>query len=203
MRRERHPTREMLMDFVDEDLSSPEAGEIESHLAECALCRGYVESLKRTLGVLAADCVPEPADTYFTYLAGRARQRSRSGRRRFVLGFVPGLAAATAVVFLMWWLAATPVSPVDSVDVILAEMTTGQIVEAVSDDPLAEGLLGRVSGAGLEEIDAYLEKTESIFGLFHNMSDAEKARFAAYLEGSMRDDSETSDLTVDSAWKEC
>lgn len=203
MSRENHPTQDRLIDFVDGELTADGARRIESHLDECTACRAYVESLMRTLGVLKVDSVPEPPETYFAYLAGRARQRSRSGRKRLVLGFLPGLAAATAVVLLMWWLAGTAVYPVDSVDVILAEMTTGEIVETVSRDPLAESLIFGASGPGLEEIETYLEETESLFGLFDNMSDEEKARFAAYLEGSMKEEGETSSLEIGPVRKEC
>jgi anti-sigma factor RsiW len=191
------------MDLVDGELAPDTAREIETHLAGCETCWSYVESLKSTLVALDNDSVPEPPEAYFAYLSGRARQRAHAGRKRRVLTFAPGLAAAAAVVALMWWITGVQFPPVDSVDIIMTDMTTAGLVEAVSTDPYAESLIVGSSEAGLDEIRAYLEETESIHDLLETMSDAEKARFIAYLEGSMAEDGKTSGLATGSVRKEC
>ena len=203
MNKKGHPEQDQLVDFVEGELEPAEALDIQAHLDECAGCREYVDSLRRTFVALEADLVPEPPEAYFAYLAARAKQRARKGRRRSVLSLAPGLAAAVAVVVLMWWLAGGPLAPVDSVDIIMADMTTGEIVETISTDPYAAGLLVGDSERSLVEIEAYLLETENIYDLLSGMDDTEKERFTAYLKGSMPEDGATSGLMTGSARKEC
>jgi hypothetical protein len=198
-----HPSRDRLMDFVDGELDEAGVGEIRAHLAGCETCRAYVESLKLTLRALEVETVPEPPEAYFAFLAGRARQRAGSGRTRLVFKLAPGLAAAAVVVALMWRITGTPVAPVDSVDIIMAEMTTGEIVETLAADPYVGSLLIGDSEADLDEIDSYLKETESVYGLLDAMSEAERARFMAYLKGSMVDDDEISGPATGSSRKGC
>jgi anti-sigma factor RsiW len=203
MNKDQHPRHDELIDFAEGDLEQAEARRIESHLAVCVACRTYVKSLRGTFSALEMDRVPEPPEAYFAYLAGRARHRAGRGRRRFVLSFAPGLAAATAVVLLMWWLSGARISPVDSVDIIMADMTTGEIVETVSTDPYAASLLVGDSEDRLTEIETYLLETESIYDLLDSMSETEKENFMAYLKRSMPEDGKTSGHLTGFTRKEC
>jgi hypothetical protein len=203
MNNETHPERDRLIDFAEGDLPPAAAREVESHIAGCTACRAYLESLRRTLAALEIDGVPEPPEAFFAYLGGRARARASGRRKRLALALAPGLAAAGAVVVLMWYLATGTVSPVDSVDIIMADMTTGEIVEALATDPYAESMLVEDSDPSWSEIETYLLETESINDLLDGMSDAEKEHFMAYLKGAMTGDGETSGLFTGRAWKEC
>jgi hypothetical protein len=188
---------------VDGELAGVQAREVGDHLAACETCRAYVESLKHTLTLLETDTVPEPSEAYFAFLAGRARQRARAGRTRLVFRFAPGLAAAAATVLLMWWIAGTPASPVDGLDIIMAEMTTGEIVETLSTDPYVGSMIIEASQTSLDEIDDYLRDTETIYDLLDSMSDDEKTRFTTYLKGLIGRDGKTSGLVTGSLRKEC
>ena len=203
MNRGHHPTQDGLMDFVEGDLLPGQAREIEEHLAGCETCRAYVESLRRTITLLEGDSIPEPSEAFLAFLAGRARQQARSDRRGMIFRFAPGLAAAVASVLLMWWLAGTPISSVDGIDIIMAEMTTGEIVKTVSDDPDVGSLIIEASRTDLDEIDDYLQGTESIYDLLDSMSEDEQNRFMVYLKESMAPEGETSGLVTGSARKGC
>jgi hypothetical protein len=203
MKHENHPEHDSLIDFIEGDLPSERAREIEAHVAGCEACRAYVTSLQHTFSAFEADRVPEPPEAFFAYLAGRAMARASRSRRRLAFKFIPGLAAAAAAVVLMWWLAGPSTLPVDSVDIIMADMTTEQIVETVSVDPDAGSLLVEDSEARLKEIETYLLETESLYDLLDSMSETEKERFTAYLEGSMTGDGKTSGLMTGSMRKEC
>lgn len=203
MRQESHPEHASLIDFVEGGLPPERAREIETHLTGCETCRCYVESLQRTFTALEADRVPEPPEAFFAYLAPRARARAGRDRRRLALRLFPGLAASVAIVLLLWWLAGTPTSPVDSLDIIMADMTTGQIVETVSADPEAGSLLVEDAEDRIRDIETYLIETESIHSILESMSETEKERFTAYLEGTMSGEGETSGLVTGSLWKEC
>jgi hypothetical protein len=203
MNDESHPRRDQLISFVEGDLPLERTREIESHIAGCKACRAYVESLCHTFVALETDLVPEPPETFFTYLAGRTMARVSGSRRRLVFTLAPGLAAAAAVVILMWYLTGVTISPVDSVEIIMADMTTGEIVEALSTDPYAGSLLVEDSEDDLSEVEMYLLETESIHDLLDSMSDTERERFMDHLKGSMTRDGGTSGLVTDFARKEC
>jgi len=192
MKRNNHPEHGNLIDFVEGDLDPEAATEIEMHLAGCETCRAFVKSLENTFAILETDSVPQPPEAFFDYLAGRARARAPRRRNGILLKLLPGVAFAAAVVMLMWWLAGTRVLPVDGVDIIMAEMTTGEIMEAVSAEPVVGSLLLEDSASGLEEIETYLLETESIYELLESMNEAERELFTAYLERSMSGDGKTS-----------
>jgi hypothetical protein len=205
MKHDSHPEHGRLIDFVEGELGREAAREVEAHLADCGVCRAFVTSLGQTFSALAADRVPEPPETFFAYLAGRARARARAsrGRSRLLLRFLPGLGSAVAAALLIWWLASPQVVNVDGVDIIMADMTTGQIVEAVSMENGVERLLIEDSATGLREIETYLLETETIYDLLDSMDEGEKERFKAYLERSMSGDIETSRLAAGCIRKEC
>jgi hypothetical protein len=198
-----HPTSDALIDFAEGDLPPEQVREIEEHLAGCETCRAYLESLERTFTLLEGDLIPEPPEAFFAFLAGRARQQARSDRRGMIFRFAPGLAAAVASVLLMWWLAGLSVSTVDGIDIIMAEMTTGEIVETASSDPGVGSLIIEASRNDLDEIDDYLQGSESIYDLLDSMSEEEQSRFMAYLKESMARGGETSGLVTGSVRKEC
>ena len=203
MKKGNHPQRNQLIDFVEGDLPPARASEVEAHIAACETCQAYVESLRHAFAALEADLVPEPPEVFFEYLAGRAGTRASVTRRRFAFALAPGLAAAAAVIVLMWYITSGTIPPVDSVDMILADMTTGEIVETLSTDPYAESLLVEDSEESLSEIETYLLESESIHDLLDGMSDTEREHLMDYLKGSMTDDGETSGVTTGSAGKEC
>jgi hypothetical protein len=203
MRKDDHPDRGQLIDFAEDETAADVRARIEAHLTGCRICKAYVESLKSTFAALETDIVPEPPETFFTYLAGRARQRSGSARRRLLSVFAPGLAAATLVVVLMWWLTESPGYPVDSVDIIMADMTTGEIMEAVFVGPGVEGLFLDGSEDELNQIETYIIENENIHDLLNGLDEAEKERFMDYLEGSMTEGDGTSGLMRGFNRKEC
>jgi hypothetical protein len=202
MRRDDHPGHDNLIDFVEADLPPEEIRKIEIHLEGCEACRAYVRTLRQTFSALEGDRVPEPPEAFFTFLAGRAKARAGRGRR-LLWRFIPGLASAAATIVLMWWLAGSSFLPVDGIDIIMADMTTGEIVEAVSADPGAESVFVEDSGGSLSEIEIYLLETESIYDLLDGMSDTEKERFTAYLEGAMTGEGGTSGLMIGCMRKGC
>lgn len=203
MKQNQHPKHGTLIDFVESELAPEFAGEIEEHLGRCEACRAFVESVRRTYSALEVDRVPEPHEAFFTYLAGRSKARASRGRRALLWRFLPGAASAAAAVVLMWWLAESRVPHVDSVDIIMADMTTGEIVEAVSADPEVENLVIEDSAAGLEEIESYLIETESIYDLLEGMSDTERDRLTADLERYMSGNGGTSGFVTGKMRKEC
>jgi anti-sigma factor RsiW len=200
-----HPAREILIDLVEgaADLAADRIVALEAHLAGCRECRAYVESLRRAVDILAADEVPEPAGAFFECLAGTARRRASGRVRPMVLRFVPGLAGAAAAIVLVVWLAGGAGPSVSGLEIIMTEMTTGEIMETVIADPHAGGAVIGSSESGLIEVERYLEHTESIYDLLEAMSDAEKARFTAYVEQSMGEERRTSGLPDGSVGKEC
>jgi anti-sigma factor RsiW len=203
MTKRSHPDKDMLMDYAGGDLPPDTVEEVESHLTGCGTCTAYVESLKRAFAALRTDPLPLPPDAYFASLAGRARHHAGRRRSRLVFAFAPGLAAAAAVVVLMWWIAGTPVLPVDGVEIIMAGMTTGEIVETVSADPATGSMILEDDAEGLDEVESYLQNTESIYDMLEGMTDAEKARLMVYLKQSMTRDTGTSGLVTGSMRKEC
>jgi len=203
MKHDDHPEHGRLIDFAEGDLDPEDASRIEAHLAGCQACRDFVRSLESTFSALEMDRVPEPPESFFEYLPARARARAGRSGKGLLLKLIPGVASAALVSLLMWWLAGNRVAPVDGVEMIMAEMTTGEIVEAVSSEPAAGGMLMGDSATDLEEIEAYLLETESIYDLLDSMSEAERARFTAYLERSMSGDLETSGPSGGYMRKEC
>jgi anti-sigma factor RsiW len=203
MKHDSHPEHGRLIDFVEGELGREAAREVEAHLTDCGTCRAFVTSLEKTFSALEADRVPEPPEAVFAYLAGRARARASRRGRRLLLRFLPGLASAVAAALLIWWLANPQVVDVDGVDIIMADMTTGQIVEAVSMENGVESLLIEDSVTGLREIETYLLETETIYDLLDSMDEVERERFTAYLKRSMSGDIETSGLAPGCIRKEC
>jgi predicted anti-sigma-YlaC factor YlaD len=203
MKSEYHPSRERLIDFVEGEVTSEEARQIDTHVQGCAACSAYVESLRRICEALAEDAVPEPPAAYWAYLAGRARQRARSTRRRLVLGLVPGLAAAAVLVIVLWWLPRGAVAPIDRIELILADMSTTEILQTVSESPYIESMLLGSAETEIGDLEAYLIQTGSIFELLDGLSSAESQHLTSVIEESMAEDGGTSGITNDATRKGC
>lgn len=75
-----HPGREQLIDLVDGSLEEPVARELHQHLASCAECRAYVDSLETTLARAAAgsEGVPEQPAAYWQGFEAEVRRRVRA-----------------------------------------------------------------------------------------------------------------------------
>jgi anti-sigma factor RsiW len=169
----RHPEREVLIDFVEGELSHELSEEVQLHLDRCNDCKSYVETLKHTYSLMARDAVPEPDPGYYAYLAQRARQHARSRRRRPLWALVPGVAAAAIVLAVIWWGRGVEVTEPDSIDLLLAGMNTGEVVESVSGtstyDELAE-----VASDEITVVEEFIMATEDVEGLLGVLSDDEK-----------------------------
>lgn len=173
MSEERHPRREELIDFVEGELSQERLEEVGSHLGRCSDCKSYVETLRRTYSLMSRDTVPEPNPGFYAYLAQRARQRAQSRRRRPMWALVPGVAAAAVVLAVIWWGRGPDVTEPDSIDLLLAGMNTGEVVESVSGtstyDELAE-----VASDEITVLEEFIIATEDVDGLLGVLSNDEK-----------------------------
>jgi hypothetical protein len=173
MSKNRHPERQVLIDFVEGDLPHERLKEIRGHLKECDDCRSYVESLRHTYALLTHDTVPEPRPGFSAYLAQRARQRAQSRRRRPFWVLVPGVAAAAVVLAIVWWGNGVDVAEPDSIDLLLAEMNTGEVVESVSGSSTYDEFL-HVASDEISVLEEFIIETEDIDGLLSVLTDGEK-----------------------------
>jgi hypothetical protein len=198
-----HPDRKDLIDFVEGELSPPRADEISAHLRTCETCRSYVDSLRATYSLLEHDTLPEPPPGFWTYLAQRVRHRARSKRRRLVLILAPGLAVVFVAVVLSWWSMRAPVEDFDSIDLFLADMSTGEIVESLSGSDAYEDVVAEAAGDEMRSLEEYLVDSEDIYDLIEALSEEERDRFLSEIEGLMKETEETSNVMTDLAGKEC
>ena len=173
MNEDRHPKREELIDFVEGDLSQREIEQIESHLETCRECASYVESLRRAYSLLTGDSVPEPAPAYFVHLAQRVRKQARSRRTRRLWVLVPG--AAVAALVLMIFLRGGQVSlpEPDSIDLLLAQMNTGEVVESLSGSSTYDEFL-EVASDDIAVLEEYVTEGDNLYGLLDALSEEER-----------------------------
>jgi hypothetical protein len=192
-----------LIDFVEGGLSSLRADEITGHLGTCETCRSYVDSLKATFAMLERDAVPEPPPGFWAYLGQRVKHRARSKRRRLVLVLAPGLAAVLITVVLAWWSMRAPVEDLDSIDLFLADMSTGEIVESLSESDAYEDVVIEAAGDEMRSLEEYFVESEDIYVLIDALSEEERDRFLAEIQGLMKEAEGTSKVMTDLAGKEC
>jgi predicted anti-sigma-YlaC factor YlaD len=202
MNRKRHRKTEELIDYLEGELTPDEVAEIETHLAECKPCTSYVESLKRTFSLLATDTVPEPPQGYWVHFRKSVRHRIADRRRRLVLTLVPSLAAVLVVAFLIWWGVRIPNQVPDSLELILADMSSHEIVESVSGSLPLEEMVVEAVGADLISLEQYFIETENIYDLLSTLSEEEGEEFVSRLNDLMRMDSSNRATDVVSR-KEC
>ncbi len=220
-----HFKRGDLIDFVDGVLAPEVAEEIKAHIETCRACGDYVESLRMTFSALSADEVPEPSSGYWDYFEQRVRARAESTgagrsapRRRLILSWISGLAAAAALVILLWWLPeptvpdfgepggtapggtapggtapgraapGTQTAEVDAVDILLADLSTGEIIESMSETPALGLALIEDEAASVIELDAYLSETGSIYDLVDELDAHERESFISNLKATMEED---------------
>jgi hypothetical protein len=203
MSEEVHPDREVLIDFVEGDLSRRQIEQIEAHLKTCDNCNSYVESLKRTYALMARDSVPEPSPGYWAYFAQRVTRRAKSKRRRLWV-LVPGAAAAALVLTMMWWGGEVSMPQPDSIDLLLAEMNTGEMVESLSSSTTYDDFVE----AAAEEIgvlEQYAADADDVYGLLDVLSEEETEELVSEIKElmGMGYDEETSQNLTRPMRKEC
>jgi hypothetical protein len=222
MKSQRHFEHDELIDFVEGEAGPGLAREIKHHLKTCETCRAYVESLGRMFAVLERDKVPAPSPGYWDFFEQRVRERAKPAagaagkpvrRRSLVFIWLPGLAAAAALVTMLWWLPdgklSEPGGPgsgmaqVDPVDVLLADLSTGEIIESLSGDPDIGLMLTEAGAEHIAEIDEYLSETTGIYDLVDQLSMEEQEIFMSRLKTNMSEEDNTSGIANGSARKGC
>lgn len=66
-----HDTRELLSEYIDSALPARAAWEVERHLSGCSACTGELNSLRRTVGLLADAPRFETSDDFMAKLQAR------------------------------------------------------------------------------------------------------------------------------------
>jgi len=227
MKPERHFEHDQLIDFLEGEARPELADEIKHHLKTCETCRAYVESLGRTFAVLKRDEVPEQSPGYWDFFEQRVRERAKSvagtaprpaWRRSLAFTWLTGLAAAAALVILFWWLPdgnlsdpnlpdpdhpESGMAQVDPMDVLLADLSTGEIIESISADPDIGLMLIEAGAEDIAEIDEYLSETTGIYDLVDQLSTEEQESFMLNIKANMNEENNTSGITDGSARKGC
>ncbi len=206
MKSEGHFEQHDLIDFVEGEVTPSLADEIKTHLETCETCRAYVESLWRTFAALEGDEVPEPSPGYWDYFEQRVRERAKPGRepaprRSLVFSWLPGVAAAVALVILFWSLPEPRLPEADPVDLFLADLSTGEIIESLSGSPGIGLMLIEADTNDITRIDDYLAETTDIYDLVDQLTEQEREIFISNLRDNMKEEDNTSGITDGSARK--
>jgi hypothetical protein len=193
MNEARHPKREELIDFVEGDLSQRQVERVESHLKTCEDCTSYVESIRRTYSLLAGDSVPEPSPAYFVHLAQRVRKQAKSRRSRRLWVLVPGAAAAALLLMMFLWGGEVSLPEPDSIDLLLAEMNTGEVVESLSGTSTYDEFV-EVASDEITVLEEYFTESNDVYGLLDALSSEERETLVSEIMGvmGMEDDEGTS-----------
>jgi hypothetical protein len=199
---DQHREPQELIDFVGGDLSPERSVEIERHLKTCASCRAYVESVRQTFDILAEDTVPEPPPGYWVYFGRAVRERIRPKRRRLLLILAPGLAIVCIAALTLWWGTRVPEEPLDSMELMFAQMSSGELVESVAGSELVEEMILFNTEIDLAALGSYLFEADDIDNLIGGLRDEEKDELVSRLMRLMRKE-DTSGLTKDVKWKGC
>jgi len=187
MMADEHPARDDLIDFAEGETSPERSKQIEAHLEFCKSCRSYVASVEKTLSFLGMDTVPEPSPGYWAYFEQRVRERVRPQHRPLIFALASGLAAAAAVLVLLWWLPQARVPHMQSTEIIMAEMTTGEILDVISESPYASLVLLGAAEEDIRQVETYLAETEDVYDLVDQLSGAEEESFINSLRESMQE----------------
>jgi anti-sigma factor RsiW len=196
--------REELIDFVEGELAPERAGEIEAHLRTCQECAAYVESLKRTFALLGDSSVPEPPPAYWTHLPQRVRLEAagRRKRRRFFV-LVPGAAVLAVALVLVWWGMRAPAPETSTLEMITAELDTGELLESMSASGAYDDIFVEAAAEEMSSLEEYLDDTDDVDDLIGSLSDADAEALMAEINNIMRADEGTSKAVTDSPRKEC
>jgi hypothetical protein len=92
---------------------------------------------------------------------------------------------------------------VDPVDFLLADLSTGEIIESMSTDPGIGLMFMEIDTEAMAEIDDYLAETTGIDELVDQLSTEERQIFISNLKANMKEDDNTSAITNGSARKGC
>ena len=114
---------------------------------------------------------------------------------------------------MLWWLPeanlsepglpASGMAQVDPLDVLLADLSTGEIIESLSADPDIGLMLMAADAEDIAEIDEYLAETTGIYDLVDHLSEQERESFISNLKANMNEEDNTSGITNGSARKGC
>lgn len=117
-----HPEHERLQALVEDSLEPADAAVVQSHLADCARCRGEVEELRSLFAMLSALPHHAPAGGFADRVMARVRVRRpwfvrveewlqrlapKTTRGWAVAAAMVGL-PVTATTALIWWLMSRP-----------------------------------------------------------------------------------------------
>ncbi len=95
-----HLDVELLSAYLDRQTTVAERARVESHLQTCAACRAELESLRRTVAVLAA--MPRvPVPRAFTLSEAQVGLRRQAARPSWYGGLLRGLGAVTALALVV------------------------------------------------------------------------------------------------------
>ncbi len=95
-----HLDVELLSTYLDRQTTVAERARVESHLQTCAACRAELESLRRTVAVLAA--MPRvPVPRAFTLSEAQVGLRRQAARPSWYGGLLRGLGAVTALALVV------------------------------------------------------------------------------------------------------
>jgi hypothetical protein len=92
---------------------------------------------------------------------------------------------------------------IDPVDVLLADLSTGEIIESISSDPDIGLLLIEAEAEDIEEIDEYLAETTGLYDLVDQLSAEEQESFISSIKADMEDKDNTSGIITGSTRKGC
>jgi len=186
-----HPDSDELIDLVDGVLEEERRRWILEHLKVCSQCSAYVRSLEATLDMLARDEVPQIEPAFFTYLATRIRAQVQKPTWRRVL-LAPGLAAAAIAALLVFVLYAPSPPELDQLDLIMADMTTQELIESMGDD-LGYEVLASDTSEELFSMEEYFQG-ETAYDLLEGLSPLERQHLVEEIEKILQ--SETSGSNI-------
>jgi hypothetical protein len=174
---------------------------------------GYWDYFEQRVRLRAGEVAGRPAPLWRWHLA---------------FSWAAGIAAAAALAVLLWWLpgstvrdieptgqgaprgelagtesAGGEIAQVDPVDVMLADLSTGEILESLAASPSIGLMLIEQDPDDIEEIDAYLSETGSIYDLVDEMDDEQMQIFMSSLKATMNGEDNTSAVTDGTARKGC
>ncbi len=191
MKHDYHPDSDELIDLVDGVLEEERRRWILEHLKVCSQCSAYVRSLEATLDMLARDEVPQIEPAFFTYLATRIRAQVQKPTWRRVL-LAPGLAAAAIAALLVFVLYAPSPPELDQLDLIMADMTTQELIESMGDD-LGYEVLASDTSEELFSMEEYFQG-ETAYDLLEGLSPLERQHLVEEIEKILQ--SETSGSNI-------
>ena len=193
--RAQHVKREDLIDWVDGGIAQGEARAVSEHVAACAECRAYVDSLRQALAAAAADAVPEQPEAYWTQFESEVRRRvganaevkvSRAGSdfKRW-LRLAPVLMPVAAVAVALLLALIRPHGPLyfaPDVEPPLDGMATGEIASSMTEDAVFGDMLLEAADEDIASIEEYLLETESLDDLVRGLAQPEREELAARLK---------------------